>query len=128
MGNTARTTNLTVQFWNEQRDILERAAQQAKNRDGSSMNISQWMRSRVIPLACRELGIPTPNFPEFGKRGSESGVYRAASMLGVSVKEFERTAARQVAEALLDAATTPVARSEPPAPIVDFAVLDERRR
>ena len=126
MGNTARTSNLTICFWVEQRDIIERAAQ------AKGWTLSDWIRKRVMPIAAQELGIPLPRFPEFGKRGgSDSGVYRAASALGMTVKQFEKNAAKQVAEALLDAVTAPVAPvSETwPAPTpVGFSETGERRR
>lgn len=132
MGNTARTSNLTICFWVEQRDILERAAANARDAFGRPMSISDWMRKRIMPIACQELGITLPRFPEFGRRGGgESGVYRAASMLGVTVKEFEKDAARKVAEQILDAITAPGTPTGPVSdtmPSTSYLQTAERRR
>ncbi len=100
--SSQKLSNLTFRVTDAERDLVNRAA--IKQR----MNVSDFLRSVLIPMAALDLGEPVPRSrPEKLRRRPEGPITLAAKARGISRDAYRQMAAELLARMDLEAASAP---------------------
>lgn len=84
-------TQLSVRVWEAWLEIIRNAAEKAR------VSVPEYTRSRLLPVACDDLGIEEPEFPPLDKRGAPTAQSYAAAKFGMPVEEWRRKMLTEVA-------------------------------
>ena len=85
-------TSFSVRVWEEQLEIIEKAA-----RKHSFESTAEYVRNRLMPIAAKDLGVPLPEFPPFVWKKT-GPLKQVAAATGMSKKQLERAWLSKLAE------------------------------
>lgn len=91
-------TSLSARVWKEQYDIIAKAAKNV------GVSIGEYIRRKVMPHAFKDSGVPPKKFPPFVRGAPKAAASlsgKAAAMLGVERKAWEKAILEHAAQAAL---------------------------
>lgn len=88
---------VSVRCWDRQRDFLQKASQI------TNVPVGDYLLEDALARASKDLNMPLPECPVINRRPVKGGtaVERVAKLQGMSVKEWEKKIAAEMAEKML---------------------------